>query len=88
MIHIRQSRPDSGLDTYKTVKARFWPWIGTEKTAVIVNLRNTGDLKRPESGLGFQAQVCKPCSLFARERDLVQARAESVETEQLEREYA
>ena len=30
--HIRQSRSDSGLGTYKTVKAIFWPWLSDKSS--------------------------------------------------------
>ena len=31
VAHVRQSRPDSGL-VFKTVQARFWPWLSGKKT--------------------------------------------------------
>ena len=51
MAHIRQSRPDPGLGTYKIVKTRSWPWHISESQGQILALAYIRQ-SRPDSGLG------------------------------------
>ena len=53
MAHIRQSRPDSGLEENVAHKRQSRPDSGLE--ANIANVRQS----RPDSGHGFQVQVLK-----------------------------